>query len=158
MKSMMKAMLVFLVILGTLVLLTGCGGEDERDAAVSNLLAEFEYACNTRDIEAALNCLDPVRADGIRLTGGFLSTIFGRDINDMFGDLFELFSVETGADISEFLGSMHIEITGISGLGEKTAVSAVVTYEVVGQKIVRETVFYCKYYVDRWYIEDFKIQ
>lgn len=158
MKTTMRTILLFLLILCMLVPLTGCGTEEKRDGEIENLLAEFEYACSTLDIDAALNCIDPKMADGVKLAGGFISQIFGRDINEMFDGLLTLFNVETGVDATEFFGTMQIALKEVSGLGEQAAASTVVTYEMMGQKIVRNAVFRCKYYVDRWYIADFAIK
>ena len=55
MKKIMHKSLALL--LSVLMLFTAAGCEKKENTEITNLLLEFEYACNSLDAEALLDCL-----------------------------------------------------------------------------------------------------
>ena len=162
MKKAMKK--VFALILAVLMFLTvvSCTGKEEK--AIKSLLLEFEYACNSLDAEALLDCLEPAFSDRIR----FATSLFGvDDIDEMF-DTFVAFLLgssdgfvhEIGTSGVDFLESIDIEIQEIviqEDNEESGVVEAVITADILGRRYVRKAEFLVVYYIDHWCISEFYI-
>lgn len=123
---------------------------------IENLMIEFEDACNTLDFNAVLDCINPKVSDKIKLTAGFVGMFTDTDTNEMFESLADYLSSD---DIggTDFFSSIKIEVEDITVEEETATVSAILTYLIDGEEVVRESTFNCIYYAEKWYISTFSI-
>ena len=133
--------------------LTGCSGSNKE---IENLMTEFEYACNTLDFDAVLNCINPKVSDKIKLAAGFVGMFTDTDTDEMFESLADYLSSDDVGG-TDFFSSIKIEVKDISIEDETAVVSAILTYELNGEEVVRESTFNCIYYTEKWYISSFTI-
>ena len=167
MKKIMHKSLALL--LSVLMLFTAVGCEKKENTEITNLLLEFEYACNSLDVEALLECLEPSVGDSIRFASSLAANLLGvPDIDDLFDgflaylmyDSSSDFIVQVGTSGVDFLESIDIELQEIERLEdyEDHAIAhTVVTAEILGQQYVRKAEFLLVYYIDRWCISEFSI-
>lgn len=140
--------------------LVGCESKDEKE--IKNLLLEFEYSCNSMDVNSLMNCFEPAITDEIRLGAGLLG------INDV-GKLFDAFVgyllydadipflSDIGVSGVDFMSSIDLSIEEIE-IEEDVAIAyTIVSAEIAGQKFTRKAEFLVVYYIDRWCISEFYI-
>lgn len=144
------------IFLSTVMLfsLTGCNGSSKE---INNLMTEFEYACNTLDFEAALNCINPKVSDKIKLAAGFVGMFTDTDTDEMFEKLAEYLSDDDDVGGTDFFSSIKIKVEDISVDDETATVSTTLTYKLNGNEVVRESTFKCIYYTEKWFISSFSI-
>ena len=133
--------------------LTGCSGSNKE---IENLMTEFEYACNTLDFDAVLNCINPKVSDKIKIAAGFVGMFTDTDTDEMFDSLADYLSSDDVGG-TDFFSSIKIEVKDISVEDEAATVSTILTYELNGEEVVRESTFKCIYYTEKWYISSFTI-
>ncbi len=151
---MKRAISVILAVVSIAVLfsLSGCNNSDRE---IENLISEFEHACNTLDFNAALNCIDPKVSDNIKLAVSLAGVLADADTDEMFESLATYL---TGDDISgTVFSSIKIDVKKVEVEEKSAAVSTILTYQINGNKCIRESTFYCIYYAEKWYISNFEI-
>ncbi len=153
MRKVFSSIVAMVLVLSMLLSLTGCGGSSKE---IENLMTEFEYACNTLDFDAVLNCINPKVSDKIKIAAGLIGMFTEKDTDDMFESLAEALSSD---DIggTDFFSSIKIKVEDIKVEDETATVSTTLTYDFNGEEIVREATFNCVYYTEKWYISSFSI-
>ncbi len=154
MKTVIKSVVALTLVLAMCLTLVGCNN-DKKD--INNLILEFEYACNTLDFDAVLNCIDPKISDNIRLAGGVIGMFTQTDTDEMFEKLSEYLLNDESIESSEFFSSISIDIQESEIDGENAVVSTKIKYKLADVEMEREADFYCIYYNEKWYISDFAI-
>ena len=153
MRKIIISITAIVISIAMLVSLTGCGGSKKE---IENLMTEFEYACNTLDFDAVLNCINPKISDKVKLAMGFVGMFTETDTDEMFEKLAEYLSKD---DIggTDFFSSIKIKVDDISISSDTATVSTTLTYKVNGDEVVRESNFKCIYYTKKWFISSFSI-
>lgn len=153
MRKSIISVIAVIVSIAMVLSLSSCGGSDKD---IKNLLAEFEYACNTLDFDAVLNYIDPKVSDKVKLAVGVVGMFTDSDTDELFDSLADYLSKD---DIGgkEFFSSIKIKVEKISVEDENATVSTTITYNINGEEMVREASFYCTYYTEKWYILYFTI-
>ena len=133
--------------------LSGCGGASKE---VNNLMTEFEHACNTLDIDAMLNCIDPTVADpvkvGLSLYGMFAQNDNDKTLDQIAGGL----SGDPKLNGNEFFSSIKIEVKKTSVKGDNATVETNIQYKLLGQNYNRDASFTCIEKSGKWYIKGFR--
>lgn len=78
------------------------------------------------------------------------------DTDEMFESLADYLSIDDVGG-TDFFSSIKIEVKDISVEDEAATVSTILTYELNGEEVVRESTFKCIYYTEKWYISSFTI-
>lgn len=153
MRKIFVSVMAIVLSITMIFSLTGCSGSNK---AIENLMTEFEYACNTLDFDAVLNCINPKVSDKIKIAAGFVGMFTDTDTDEMFESLADYLSSD---DIggTDFFSSIKIEVKDITVEDETATVAAILTYEFNGEELVRESTFNCIYYTEKWYISSFSI-
>lgn len=156
MKKTLKTIMALMLIAVMSFSFVGCNN-DKKD--IENLILEFEYACNTLDFDAVLNCIDPKISDNIKLAGGLLGMFTETDTDQMFEELSQylLDNTDLGGGTS-FFSTIKIDVEDIEIEGEEALVTARLKFNVTGEEMERVASFSCIYYTDKWYISNFSIQ
>lgn len=153
MRKIFVSVMAIVLSITMMFLLTGCSGSNKE---IENLMTEFEYACNTLDFDAVLNCINPKISDKIKIAAGFVGMFTDTDTDEMFESLADYLSSDDVGGI-DFFYSIKIEVKDISIKNKAAVVSTILTYEFDEEKIVREATFNCIYYTEKWYIYSFTI-
>lgn len=98
--------------------------EDALRAEIETTIGEFQYACQTSDVDAALECLDPGFSQALksgRLLLNWMSTKNNTDETVMNTLVISIMSI---ADISVDLSTMEITAGEITSSGNMATVSA----------------------------------
>jgi len=132
--------------------LSGCSGKKKK---IDNLMTEFEYACNTLDVDAMLNCIDPSVSDVARLGLGLYGMFAQKDKDEILDQIAGLLSGDTGLDGNEFFSSVKIEVKKTDVKGEEAETETLLQYKLLGQNFKRDATFYCTKNADKWYISSF---
>lgn len=98
--------------------------EDALKDEVETAIVEFEYACQTLDVDAMIDCLDPGVAQALKSGRLLLNWMSSEsDSDEMIMDTM-LISLMNIADITVDFSTMRIEITEINALDEIATVNA----------------------------------
>ena len=157
---MKKNICRIVAIILALTLVFGFSGCNKKKTEIENLLVEFEYACNTLDFDAALNCITPRVSDKIKIGANILGILTHQDTDELFDKLGDILVNNSEINGTDFFESVKIDIQEIVEDEEyEDIISAVtyVTYIVAGEEFVKEAVFSCEYYVEKWYISSFTL-
>ncbi len=149
-----------IAVMLVLTLAFGFSGCNKKKTEVENLLTEFEYACNTLDFDAVLNCITPRVSDKIKVGANILGMLTFQDTDVLFEKLGDVLARNSEINGTDFFESVKIDIQEIvEDEEDEDIVRAMtyVTYDVAGEEIVREAVFTCEYYAEKWYISSFTI-
>ena len=155
MKKTLRAVVAFMLIVVMSLSLVGCNN-DKKD--IENLMLEFEYACNTLDFDAVLNCIDPKISDNIKLASGLLGMFTETDTDAMFEELSDYLLDSTEVGGTSFFETIKIEIEEIDMDGDVAYVTTSLKFNVTGEEMERVATFGCIYYTEEWYIADFVLQ
>lgn len=155
MRKIMNLIVSVILALAMVCSLTGCSKANED---IENLMTEFEYACNTLDIDAVLDCINPKVSDKIRLAVGVLGMFTETDSDEMFESLAAALAGESEVIGTEFFSSIKIEVNDIQAEKDTATVLTTLTYNLTGDDVVREATFSCIYYTEKWYISSFSIE
>ena len=150
MKKISKRIVSVLLVLAMLLSVTACG-KDKKE--IENLITEFEYACNVLDINAVLDCLEPKVAEKIKVAAsvvGLFTEMSSEELFEYLGD----YLVDDSVQGTDFFSSISIEIEEIEEEDGYAAVYVILEYDLLGETSVREAVFECIYYTEKWFISD----
>lgn len=152
----MKNKLVFFVLITTMVLsLCGCSNDKGE---IENLMTEFEYSCNELDIDAMLNCIDPVISDKVKLATGIASMFTDKDPDEFTEELVGVLTGDNSLNADDFFSSIKIETSEIKTKKETGTADAIVEYSVSGEKFKKEATFNYIYNMEKWYISSIKLK
>ena len=146
----MKTFSVFLVLVGMLFSLSACnGGEKEIKAT----LTEFEYACQTLDVKAMLNCIDPAIArpvsNGLSLIGLFTDI----DSEDLVEKVFDLL-FDMDVEPSEFFSGIKFSNLKITQNGNDAVVECILAAEISGERLEFKAEIDMIQEEEHWYISN----
>ena len=142
---MVSIILTTFVILG---MLTGCGNRRKLVA----LISEFEDGCNSMDVKAVLNTIDPRVANKYRIGVSLIEFISGKSSDDMLGRVFKALPDEIGDNGEEIFKTITFDIEEVDVGNQAATVTAAMEYKIFGEVYKREVLFQCVYYMDEWYI------
>lgn len=146
-NSVVSIVLLFAMIFS----LTSCNSSNKE---VENLMYEFQYACNTLDFNAVLDCINPKISNKIKIAVGFVEKFTNTDTDVAFESISE-YLLNDDLTETEFFSSIEIGVEDISIDDESAVVYATLTYQLDGEEFVRESTFNCVYYIEKWYISSF---
>ena len=156
MKKTVKTIIALILISVMSFSFVGCNN-DKKD--IENLILEFEYACNTLDFDAVLNCIDPKISDNIKLAGGLLGMFTETNTDQMFDELSQYLLDNTDLDGgSSFFSTIKIEVEDIEIEGVEALVTTRLKFNVTGEEMERVALISCIYYTEKWYLSNFSIQ
>lgn len=155
MKRTARTVALALIIVMAIASLSGCGKSEEQ---ITNLLAEFEYSCNTLDIEAMLECVEPSTADKIKIALSIYGMFADKSTSEVLNDISEGLIGDSALDGNDFFSSIKIDIKDMKVKGEEAVVSAFVEYKINGETFNRIADFKCVYYIEKWYISEFSFE
>ncbi len=152
MRNIVRIATILLSALIFCMCLSGCNKNDEQ---ITNLLAEFEYSCNTLDVDAMLNCISPSTADKIKLVISIYGMISDKNTSEVLDDISASLIGDSSLDGNDFFSSIKIDVKDIKEDGEEAVASAYVEYKINGETYNRIADFKCVYYMEKWYISKF---
>lgn len=148
--------IICLILVAVMMLTVFCGcGKSGSKKDIGNLILEFEYACNTLDIDALLDCITPQISSGVKTVFGLLGTFSDMDNEEIFDYITNALTSEDGLDGTEFFSSIKIEVKDVTFEDETAFVDCYVSYEINKEEMKREACFTCVYYTEEWYISSF---
>lgn len=152
MKKTVRITVFLLSIVMICMCFSGCSKHDEQ---ITNLLAEFEYSCNTLDVEAMLNCISPSTADKIKFAIGIFGMISDKNTSEVLDDISASLIGDSSLDGNDFFSSIKIDVNDIEVDEDEAVVSAYVEYKINGETYNKIAEFKCVYYMEQWYISKF---
>ena len=153
MKRNLAIVLSLVMIVVCIIPMGGCGNENDK---ISNLMTEFEYACNSLDVDAILDCIHPDITNKIQAAMGFVGMFTGKDSDDMLEAISTTLTNNSKVDAESFFSSIKIDVKEINSDDSKGIAKVNLTYKVGTEEIVSETSFVCSKYNDKWYINSFR--
>lgn len=126
--------------------------EDSEEEEVATAIGEFQYACQTSDVDAMLDCLDPGFSQSLksgRLLLNWMSTQENADeviMNSM------LIAVMNIADISVDLSTMEIEVEEIDMKDDMATVNGTLNLESTTGTYHDDITMRMAKSDDKWYI------
>lgn len=155
MKRKIIIVVFILVLTVCLSMITACSGKQKNK--IESLIAEFEYACNTSDIEAILNTITPKVSDKIKLAFGIYGMFSDQDTSEVLDSISEAIVGDSELDGKDFLSSIKIDVGDITIDEENAVVKAKVQYVIAGEEYKKDAEFKCVYYLEEWYISSLKL-
>ena len=153
MKKVLNTVIAFML---SIIIICSTAGCNSSNKDIKNLMTEFEQACNTLNFDEVLNCINPKIADKIKIAVGFMGTLTDTDSEEIFEGLAEYISSDDISD-TDFFSSISIDIKDIIIEDDAATVYTILTYEIEGEEIIRESTFNCIYYAEKWYISSFSM-
>lgn len=153
MKKKLVLFLSIVMIIVCIVPMSGCGNQNDK---ISNLMAEFEYSCNSLDVDAIIDCIHPDITNKIKAAMGIVGMFTGQDSDDMLEAISTTLTNNSNVDAESFFSSIKIDVKEINSDNSKGTAKVNLTYKVGNEEIVSETTFLCSKYNDKWYINSFK--
>ena len=141
--------LVMILLVGSL---TGCNGS-KKD--VENLMTEFQYSCNTLDIDAMLNCIDPSVSDPIKLGLGLYGMFAQKDKDQILDEIASALSGNSDMNGNDFFSSIKIDVQKVDVKGKDAQVETVLQYKLLGENFKRDASFSCIQNAGKSYISSF---
>lgn len=152
MKKLFRKVSVFLAILTVLGTLTACGGSSK----INDTLDEFEYAARNMDIQAMLDCIDPIVADPVRDIFTLYNLIAHEKAEEAFENMInEIFGIDF--DVSDFLTDISFEDRVIKTAGSRATVKCRIICEIKGEPFKRDTIVTMRRKNKKWYIAGVEI-
>lgn len=151
MKEIKRFVAVLLAAAMMLTALTGCGGDTDE---IKDTLAEFEYACQSLDLDAMLDCIDPDVAEPIQFALSVYSITTDQDVEDLL-DLFvdSVFGSNASAlDAEELLSYISITNQKVKVKKNTATVSCSLSVELDGKTYDMDLTINMTKADDRWYI------
>lgn len=148
-----KAAIILSIVL-LISILSGCSSNDNK---IKNLLSEFENSCNTLDLDAMLNCINPSIANPIK-TGISLVGLF-TDVNtdEILQQIGKALTGNSGIGTNESFKSIQIEPIKIETSGDQATVTVKVSFKANGQTIDNNSSLKCIKVEGEWYIASFSL-
>ena len=154
MRKVLVSLVSGILLVSMLFSLSACGNGSKKE--IENLMTEFEYACNTLDFDAVLNCINPKVSDSIKIGVGLVGMFTKTDTDELFEKLADTLSSDDLGG-TDFFSSIKITVNDVSVDGENATVTTLLKYNVSGSQMEREAIFKCIYYTEKWYISSFAI-
>ena len=152
----MKRVLAMAVCLIMILSLMGCGAKDKQECA--NVLDEFQYACNEKDVEAILRCIEPETSSNIRLALAFVGSFADMEEEELLEEIENyLIGSTEDVDAKELFSTLEMEVTEFKADGDYAAAYVNMSFEVMEVEMERQGVFYLTKIDDIWYIENLVI-
>lgn len=149
-----KKLLALVLCSTMLFIFTACniGGNNSKKQEVEAAIGEFEYACQTSDVDAMLACLDTGFSQSLksgRLLLNWMSTASDTDAVIMDTMLLTLLNI---SDITVDMETMQIEIKDITLEDEVASVESVLTMD-CSEGTYKDNITIRMFKdTDRWYI------
>lgn len=156
MKGTARLVAFILALAMCFLSLTACSGKQKSE--IKSVIAEFEYACNTLDVEAILNTINPKVSDKIKLALGIYGLFSDQDTGEVLESISEALIGDSELDGSDFFSSIKIEVGEITVDEESAVAEAKVQYIIAGEEYKKAAEFKCVYYLDEWYISSLKLK
>ena len=138
---------IFFLVLALTGTLTACSEKN----GINDTLNEFEYSARNMNIDAMLNCIDPMVSDPIHDVVSIYHLVTRETIEDTIRELIK--SVfDRDFEPSEFLTGMSFEEREIKITGRKGVVRCRLVVEIKGETFGREIRVLMHKVRDRWYI------
>lgn len=157
MKGIVRFVSLILVLVMCFLTMTACGDKKQKNE-IESVIAEFEYACNTLDVEAILNTLNPKVADKIKLALGIYGMFSDQDTSEVLESISDALIGDSSLDGNDFFSSIKIEVGDITIDEESAIAEAKVEYIIAGEEYKKAAEFKCVYYLEEWYISSFKLK
>lgn len=152
MKKTVSILLSFVFAFICIIPLAGCSNEEEQ---IKNLMTEFEYSCNTLDVDGILDCIHPDVANKIKGALGVIGLFTGNDRDDILDSIASFISDNGNVDSEDFFKSIEIDVTKIEFSGSTAKVNLYLKYKIVSEYITSEINLICEKYNEKWYIKNF---
>lgn len=148
----MKRVICVLLVMVSLSF-SGCGmgrpAKAERAESPQALLEQFVGACNRLDIEKALACMDPDRAEELQMV---FSTISGIGSNrELIRYAAGLYLKGRSVDVVEILETLRVQPEEQEGSVLRVAYS----YQSEGETVEGKARVECRYQDEQWYLVGF---
>lgn len=153
MKKGIAMVLAVIIVIVYAVSLSGCGNESDK---ISNLITEFEYACNSLDVDAILDCIHPDITNKVKTAMGIVGLFTGQDSDDMLEAISESLTNNSKVDAESFFSTIKIDVKEVNSDNNNGTAKVNLTYRVGTEEIVSDATFVCSKYNDKWYITSFK--
>lgn len=151
-KRMMYLALSLLIVMS----LTACVGKNSKKNQVKEVIQEFEIACNNKDVDAILSCIDPAIANPVKilinLSGTDVDSVIEEISNQMVSGL-----EEYDMDGAELLSNIEIEIKKVKCKKDTATAECKITTYITGVDLNAEGTFQLIKEEKKWYISSFEL-
>lgn len=152
---MKKQLWFFILIIGILLCLTGCGGKEKE--ACENIIKEFEVSWAQRDIDGVIDCIDPTIAGYINLGTAIVGNTSGMSKDEIFEQATDYLNLNFGEGSTKAIEDFKIDIKKTKVKGEIANVLGKASFSSFDVKITKEVLFNLIKTNDKWYISGFEI-
>lgn len=147
-ENMKKLLCLFLSLVFSALLLTGCG----EKSAIKNTISNLEGAIRTGNIEGILECYDP----SVSSTLQSAISLFGID-SDSVSSFLQMLGVAVGDEdeTDGLLSTLKITPQSYEFSSDKTkcTVTVLISYTIFGEEHQEETTFNCIEVDGKWYVK-----
>ncbi len=132
MKKTVSIVLAFICIIP----LAGCSNEEEQ---IKILMTEFEYSCNTLDVDGILDCIHPDVTNKIKGALGVIGLFTGNDSDDILDSIASFIADNGDVDTDDFFKTFKIDVKDIECSGFTAKINLDLNYKVGSEYITTET-------------------
>lgn len=149
MKRVISVVLITVMFIFFVMPLTSCESENDK---ISNLIARFETACNSLDVNTIIDCIHPDITNKIKTALGLVGVLTGQDNDEMLGAISAAIIGNGIVDADNFFASIKVKVKEINADSTNGEVKAYISYKIGTEEITSDTKFVCSKYDDKWYI------
>lgn len=150
MKRFISTVLITVMFIFCVMPLTSCESENDK---ISNLIAKFETACNSLDVNNIIDCIHPDITNKIKVALGLVGVLTGQDNDEMLGAISAAIIDNGIVDADNFFTSIKIKVKDINTDSANGEVKAYISYRIGTEEITSDSKFICSKYDDKWYIK-----
>lgn len=154
---MKKSIAVILSIIIALICIIPTAGCDTNNEEIRNLMTEFEYSCNTLDVDGILDCIHPDITNKIKVAMGIYGMFSGSDSSDLLDGLASIIVNNGKVNAEAFFKSIKIDIKEINNSGSEANVNIDLSYRLGTENITSKAEISCIKQDDKWYINSFSL-
>lgn len=154
MKKTIAVILSIIIALIFIIPTAGCGNNNEE---IRNLMTEFEYSCNTLDVDGILDCIHPDITNKVKVAMGIYGMFSGSDSSDMLDGLASIIVNNGKVNAEAFFKSIKIDINEINSSGSDAKVNIDLSYRLGTENITSKAELGCIKQDDKWYINKFSL-
>lgn len=154
MKKSVAVVLSLVMIIICVLPMAGCNNSDSQ---IRNLMREFEYSCNSLDVDAMLDCVHPDITGKIKAAMGLVGMFTGQDSDAMLDAIFSKLTDNNQVDSKSFFSSVKLNVREVQSNDVEGTAKVDLSYKLGNEELVTTATFVCVKYDNKWYIYSFKL-
>lgn len=148
-KSVIRSVAAILIA-ALLMTFSGCG----ESGKVKETIAALQKACNEKDVDGILACIDNPIINVIKGASGLAGDLFGTDIDDLIDTLGEYLDDILDLTSPDILETLRIKVSKVTVKDGKAYASALISGQGLGSGFSKNVVFECVQIGENWKIRN----